>query len=176
MTDKATAVPAAGSAAAELRAAIESNMNLAFTLAEMRTWKKHLATFDSLLNLAALKAQPAPTEARSEDSARLDAVHDVLAERRRQVEKEGRTPEHDDMHDGGQMAVAAGFYALQCGYPHERTHWRRGEAPMYWPWAASWWKPTTKRANLVKAGALILAEIERIDRARASAETGGVKS
>jgi hypothetical protein len=37
--------------------------------------------------------------------------------------------------------------------------------PTDWPWPESWWKPTGDRRNLVKAGALILAEIERIDRA-----------
>ena len=34
-----------------------------------------------------------------------------------------------------------------------------------WPWLSSWWKPSTNRRDLVKAGALILAEIERLDRA-----------
>ena len=33
-----------------------------------------------------------------------------------------------------------------------------------WPWAAEWWKPKDCRRNLVRAGALILAEIERLDR------------
>jgi hypothetical protein len=31
--------------------------------------------------------------------------------------------------------------------------------------ADEWWKPTNRRRDLVKAGALILAEIERLDRA-----------
>lgn len=43
-----------------------------------------------------------------------------------------------------------------------------------WCWDRSWWKPTTPRRDLVKAAALILAEIERIDRA-AAAETGEEK-
>ena len=34
-----------------------------------------------------------------------------------------------------------------------------------WPWAASWWKPKNRRRDLVRAAALIVAEIERIDRA-----------
>lgn len=93
------------------------------------------------------------------------AARDVLAERRRQVETEGWTPERDDMHGDGQMAVAAGYYALSCGYPYERDIGHGGRTPAYWPWAPSWWKPKDKRSNLVKAGALILAEIERIDRA-----------
>lgn len=38
--------------------------------------------------------------------------------------------------------------------------------PRQWPftWWLDWWKPTTYRRDLVKAGALILAEIERLDR------------
>lgn len=35
-----------------------------------------------------------------------------------------------------------------------------------WPWADEWWKPKDRRADLVRAGALILAEIDRIDRIR----------
>jgi hypothetical protein len=37
--------------------------------------------------------------------------------------------------------------------------------PLFWPWEASWFKPSTARRDLIKAGALILAEIERLDRA-----------
>ncbi|MEB2504596.1 hypothetical protein SB394_11805 [Burkholderia sp. BCCIQ04A] len=92
------------------------------------------------------------------------AVRDVIAERRRQVEQEGWTPEHDDEHDEGQMAAAAGYYALASSFPHSRDL-GRGQKPAYWPWGPSWWKPTSARRNLVKAGALILAELERFDRA-----------
>jgi hypothetical protein len=92
------------------------------------------------------------------------AARDVLAERRRQVEAEGWTAEGDDKYSEGQMAVAAGYYALASGYPHERDI-GKGKTPNYWPWNREWWKPRTARANLVRAGALVLAEIERIDRA-----------
>jgi hypothetical protein len=39
-------------------------------------------------------------------------------------------------------------------------------SPVRWPqgWAG-WWKPKLRRENLVRAGALIIAEIERLDRA-----------
>lgn len=92
------------------------------------------------------------------------AVLDMLAERRRQQEVEGWMPQHDDEHVDGEMAVAAGYYALACGFPHERDI-GQGHAPDYWPWDKTWWKPRTARENLVRAGALILAEIERLDRA-----------
>ena len=85
-----------------------------------------------------------------------DAARDVLAERRRQVGQEGWTPAHDDEHANGELATAAGAYALFND---------NAPAPFFWPWDASWWKPTGRRRNLVKAGALILAEIERLDRA-----------
>jgi len=86
------------------------------------------------------------------------AARDVLAERQRQIEAEGWTPEHDDQHREGEMAEAAAAYASESAAPH-------GGLPMCWPWAKEWWKPAYPRRNLVKAGALILAEIERLDRA-----------
>lgn len=93
--------------------------------------------------------------------AEEQAWRDVLAERVRQMTHEGWTPAHDDAHTQMEMAEAAAVYALDAaGW----TDWPREK---FWPWAASWWKPTTPRRNMVKAGALILAEIERLDRAAA---------
>jgi hypothetical protein len=91
---------------------------------------------------------------------RTQAAEDVLAERRRQVEAEGWTPQHDDSHSAGDMARAAACYAYprRCRDPRIKT-------PADWPWPGVWWKPNDRRRNLVKAGALILAEIERLDRA-----------
>lgn len=94
------------------------------------------------------------------------AAADVLAERRRQIEVEGWTPEHDDEYDAGELSDAAGCYALVASIPEEH---RPRSVPRFWPlqWRVNWWKPTTQRRDLVKAGALILAEIERLDRAAA---------
>ncbi|HEK1483589.1 TPA: hypothetical protein SMR09_006131 [Pseudomonas aeruginosa] len=88
---------------------------------------------------------------------------DVQAERRRQIEAEGWTPEHDDEHDTGALASAAGCYAMfSLAYP-------AGDPSHFWPWDKSWWKPSPDgRRNMVKAGSLILAEIERLDRAAAT--------
>lgn len=97
------------------------------------------------------------------------ALADIAAERRRQIEQERWTPDRDDRLLNGQLATAAGYYALAAGWPHERDI-GRGLKPQYWPFNQEWWKPTTARHNLVKAGALIAAEIERIDRA---AQKGG---
>lgn len=82
-------------------------------------------------------------------------IEEIAAERRRQVEAEGWTPEHDDEHWGGEMAHAAASYACPLIQPYA------------WPWDPEWWKPTTPRRNLIKAAALLVAEIERLDRADA---------
>lgn len=95
------------------------------------------------------------------ECAAARAVVDVLAERRRQVEVEGWTPEHDDKHDDGSLARAAACYAR--GSRHVDAG--RVFADM-WPWDNRWWKPSRdQRRNLIKASALLLAEIERYDRA-----------
>ena len=86
------------------------------------------------------------------------AMADVLAERRRQVEVEGWHAQHDDLHDSGQMAKAAACYAAG-----DVLHLGKGKT--LWPWDAKWWKPKDRRRDLVQAGALIIAEIERLDRA-----------
>ena len=86
---------------------------------------------------------------------------DVMGERVRQITAEGWTADHDDAHSLGQMAGAA-----LCYLAEDIPHWARQQAHgCYWPWDAGWWKPDDHRRNLVKAGALILAEIERLDRA-----------
>ncbi|MFG9233249.1 hypothetical protein ACEPXW_16250 [Pseudomonas aeruginosa] len=89
---------------------------------------------------------------------------DVQAERRRQVTAEGWTPEHDDQHGHGQMARAAACYALAgSSAPNDGT--AALLVSLAWPWDQQWWKPTSARRDLVKACALALAEIERLDRA-----------
>lgn len=108
------------------------------------------------LKLKAREAELAALRALQTNAARA-----VLAERRRQVEAEGWTPGHDDEHESGEMAEAAACYAA-CA----ETHSLKGHPPLSWPWSPEWWKPSADpRRNLVKAGALILAEIERLDRA-----------
>ena len=90
------------------------------------------------------------------------AAADVLAERRRQIFTEGWTPEHDDEHDCGELADAAACYAANAG----SAVWA-SDVPDFWPWSPEWWKPRNRRDrrdDLVRAGALILAEIERLDR------------
>lgn len=102
------------------------------------------------------------------------ALYDIASERERHLNVEGWTAEHDDQHAGGEMAAAAACYAT--GDRHETTGYRApsfrtgtgyttvGRSSGLWPWSREWWKPTDKRRNLIKAGALIVAEIDRLDR------------
>lgn len=96
-------------------------------------------------------------------SSASQAALDVLFERQRQVTAEGWAPEHDDEHVEGQIADAAACYAL---FSSDQGH----STPAHWPWSPDWWKQSGARRDLVKAGALILAEIERIDRASANGQ------
>ena len=94
------------------------------------------------------------------------AARDIVVERVRQVVKEGWLPEHDDQHAGGELAAAASCYALNAGA-------YRRMPPKAWPFDREWWKPGDERRDLVKAGALILAEIERLDRIERDAMVNG---
>ncbi|QYG86553.1 ead/Ea22-like family protein [Citrobacter koseri] len=112
------------------------------------------------------RARIAELEARAFNPAILD----VIAERQRQQSVEGWTPEHDDLHDSGELAGAAACYAHYTNargwvFPTNPGDYQSADEPNNWPWDPAWWKPTNPRRDLVKAGALILAEIERIDRA-----------
>lgn len=109
-----------------------------------------------------LYRHPAPAAG----NAQTAAARDVLAERQRQISAEGWTPEHDDAHADEQLARAAACYALPQG------DYEIPEPPEFWPWEVAWWKPGDRRRELIKAGALILAGIERLDRAAMASKQG----
>lgn len=83
----------------------------------------------------------------------------IAIERARQIEHEGWSPEHDAEHDRDDLAMAAVCYAT----PERVRHMQRSREK-YWPWARAYWKPTPddRVRELVKAGALIAAEIDRL--------------
>lgn len=128
--------------------------------------------------LAAPPATPAPrpdTGKLAEAVGEGAGVRLIAAERQRQQSAEGWTPEHDDTHDKGEMAAAAACYLTgdrndRMIHPHDAMGDDRGartwpRPPENWPWDWSWWKPKDRLRNLVRAGALIAAEIDRLQRA-----------
>lgn len=98
---------------------------------------------------------------------------DVLNERLRQQNEEGWTPEHDDALTDFQLARYAREYVMHAGYNNKvrRDRERRGPTALHAS-AMAWFKPSTRRRDLVKAGALILAEIDRLDRLEARSAEG----
>jgi hypothetical protein len=97
---------------------------------------------------------------------RASVVAEIAAERRRQIDDEGWTPERDDIiHADGGLALAAMGYCQSASTGMADTSQFADHPPAYWPWDPQWWKPTSRRRDLLKAAALIVAEIERLDRA-----------
>lgn len=98
------------------------------------------------------------------------AIRSITHERQRQIEAEGWTPERDDQYQQGELAKAAAGYVLHA---HADQSWKNHHLPNFWPFAPQWFKPADPRRMLVKAGALVVAEIQRIDRAEARAQEAG---
>lgn len=103
-----------------------------------------------------------------------NAAQDVLAEHKRQKSEEGWTEADDDMHTRGEMAGAAACYAMQAALDGIGTPWLahmvRTTIRNLWPWSGHFWRPKTPRRDLVRAAALIIAEIERLDRKEARSD------
>lgn len=101
----------------------------------------------------------------------MSVIDEIAHERARQVAIEGWTPEHDDEHLDGSLADAAACYAATSMIYrlHESSRPKYISTKIYmpaWPrsWAREWFKPKDRRRDLIRAGALIVAEIERLDR------------
>lgn len=94
----------------------------------------------------------------------------IADERARQISAEGWTEENDDRYESGELIDGAASYIRAA---RERAR-GEGEARLCslaaagmipWPWEDHWWKPSEdNKRNLVKAGALIAAELDRIQR------------
>lgn len=125
-----------------------------------------------------------------DDGAKASAsiAAEIHAERRRQLAPkesggEGRTLDDDDAYPGFHLASAASAYAYAgaqapeiCTVLSMQHKPARPQLAFHileivrrvWPWSPDWWKPEGgPRRCLVKAGALIIAAIEKIDRAEA---------
>jgi hypothetical protein len=107
------------------------------------------------------------------EEPKVSALELIKQERQRQINKHGYTLEHDDRHTQGELSNAAicylisdptrGYYALHDGMDNFLDY--------FWPWSdneynPAGFKPTPddRIRELIKAGALIVAEIERLQR------------
>jgi hypothetical protein len=100
----------------------------------------------------------------TKDQRRIgDAVRSVVrTERLRQISEEGFHPDDDDEMAEGELARAAAAYIRCASAP--------AEAAALWPWPAYQMKPKSRQRNLERAAALLLAELERLERGRERAE------
>ena len=97
----------------------------------------------------------------------VSGVELIAEERERQINKEGFNWRHDDSHDCHQLSDAAIVYAAPAPLRYQVMNW--------WPWDKKWLKEDTsfttagRIKELTKAGALIAAEIDRLQRTIADA-------
>lgn len=89
----------------------------------------------------------------------------ITEERTRQHEKLWGDA-HDDEHTEGELAKAAAVYALDEETRNDHLSMIPGKEPDLWPFYPEWYKPTPENRvrELQKAGALIAAEIDRLQR------------
>lgn len=110
----------------------------------------------------------------------MTVIDEITIERQRQIMKEGWSPDHDDTHTNGDLALAAALYASpielhQVFASPSGVHWRNP-----WPWkrdvnhgryegivqvnAGDKRQTHDRRRRLIIAAAMLVAEIERMDR------------
>lgn len=87
------------------------------------------------------------------------AISMIRDERRKQLER--YSLEHDqESNDNEQLVFAATSYLVPI---YGNTPYLSSKPPLNWPWGEDEWKPEGNRIrNLVKAAALIVAEIDRL--------------
>ena len=105
----------------------------------------------------------------------------IAEERQRQIDVEGYNEQHDSQHDFSQLTSAATTYidaailtakSIKIGNSNEASiSWHQYNEPfewknlkLGWPWEEESFKPTTPLKNLIKAGALIAAAIDRLQK------------
>ena len=91
------------------------------------------------------------------DLVRYPAKNLVLMERLRQLSEEGFNHRHDALYEQDELARAAAVYALPT------SHRTRIFTDNTWPWTNQGLKsnPNDRVTDLIKAGALIIAELDK---------------
>lgn len=107
------------------------------------------------------------------------AIIDVMNECDRQWNEKGYTDAHDDeVNKGGELVWAAACYAVAGGAPNPASCviGMNNIPHALWPWALESFNPKDRRTDLVRAAALLVREIERMDRASEKAQQQGEKA
>ncbi|NKC33471.1 hypothetical protein [Falsiroseomonas selenitidurans] len=98
----------------------------------------------------------------------MNEILQQIAARRRGQVAHGYDAAHDDAHTGGELALAAAAYAAAAtthGMKRRALQQRRGLAAALYPFEGVGYLCQPRRDSLLAAAALLVAEIERLDRA-----------
>ena len=121
-----------------------------------------------------MRGQPADLKTLMHVGA-LGGIAAIAAERQRHATAypldygriKGYSAEHDDQHTGNELALAGAAYAIPCSDSMTYLEARLGIWPVAWgnaPMHVGTIGPDLRKRELEKAGALIAAEWDRIDR------------
>lgn len=94
------------------------------------------------------------------------AMRAVMMERLEQVERHGYTAAHDDMHDNGDLARGGLAYVMSGLAIAIEDPDLEDAAANQWPFSRELLRPTDDFTSYVKAAAMLIAEADRIHRAR----------
>ncbi len=95
----------------------------------------------------------------------------IAQERIRQIQEEGFTEQHDEGYIEEELVDAAHCYINAKRY--REVYLQEDNIPLRWPWDEEYWhpSPSNRKRELVIAGALIAAEIDRILRIESKANS-----
>lgn len=97
-------------------------------------------------------------------------VEIIADERKRQIEVKGYDESHDDRLSNESIACAAACYAMPKRFRKLQANGWGTFRAVIWNWSGEFWKPSKDDSiegrirELAKAGALIAAEIDRLQR------------
>jgi hypothetical protein len=83
----------------------------------------------------------------------------IKEERERQIKEEGYNATHDSFHNVDEFVKAAVSYSIIDLKDSQENY-----AYAWWPWNETSWKPKDRLRNLVRAGALIAAAIDKLNK------------
>jgi hypothetical protein len=108
-----------------------------------------------------LPLEAAKAALRAQKSVSTTVGLEIVNERMRQVEAKGYAPDQDNLYIQRELLDGARAYLLSADHD-------RDAGSFVWPWPMEHFKPGAPRRDLIKAAALIVAEIERLDRIAAA--------
>lgn len=100
---------------------------------------------------------------RRQGDSEMTGAQLIAQERQRQIEEEGFCKDHDCDHEPEHLALAGRAYAYLASFGNiDPATTEITAKDCDWPWHETWFKPKGQLSNMVRAGALIAAAIDRL--------------